>query len=349
MSKIKVLIVDDSLLIRNLFSDILNSSPSIEVVGTASDPIEARDKIKTLHPDVLTLDIEMPKMDGITFLEKIMTLRPMPVVMASSLTQHGADATIQALELGAVDFIPKIDSANFDADELSEYLIQKVIVAARTKVKPLSKDFVYDNSNILKIVDKLKNKKFSKEVVAIGSSTGGVEAIKEIVSLMPLCAPPIIITQHMPPKFTKSFAERMNGISELNIYEAEDGMKLENGCAYIAPGDYHLNLKKNGNSYYIKLDSSEKVTGHRPSVDAMFDSVSEVVTGKKILGVILTGMGKDGTKGMLSLKKVNAVTIGQDEMSCTVYGMPKAAYLAGAVDEQVSLSKMTERILQLCT
>jgi len=349
MRKIRVLIVDDSLLIRNLFSDILNSSGSIEVIGTASDPLDAREKIKILNPDVITLDIEMPKMDGITFLEKIMTLRPMPVVMASSLTQHGADATIRALELGAVDFIPKTDSTNFDADELSQSLIDKVIIAARTKVKPLVKDQVVDNTNVSILAKKLKGKQYSKDIIAIGSSTGGVEAIKDIVSLLPSCVPPIVITQHMPPKFTKSFAERMDGLSELDIFEAKDGEELVNGCAYIAPGDFHLKVIRKPGKYIVNLDRGEKVTGHRPSVDVMFESVSRAVNSSRALGIILTGMGKDGAMGMMALKKIDAVTIGQDESSCTVYGMPKAAYLAGAVDEQVHLDKIAEQILQHCT
>lgn len=342
MKVIKVLIVDDSALIRGLFSDILSGDSEIEVVGTANDPYEAREKIKDLRPDVITLDIEMPKMDGLSFLKKIMTLRPMPVVMVSSLTQKGAESTLHALEIGAVDYVPKTGSQSFDADKLADDLIEKVKAAARARVPCPPHEVVKSKPKPLET-----SKLDSKKIIAIGASTGGVEALREVITILPADTPPIIITQHMPLQFTGTFAERIDKLSTINVSEAKNGDVLKPGYAYIAPGSHHMVLQKKGASYSCKLEDGELVSGHKPSVDVMFNSVASLV-GDRAIGVILTGMGKDGAKGLLTMKKSGAITLGQNESSCVVYGMPKAAYLAGAVDKQVSLNMIASEILNAC-
>lgn len=340
MKKTTVIIVDDSAIIRQLFTKILNSDPDIEVIATAEDPIDARQKIKDLNPDVITLDIEMPNMDGLSFLEKIMALRPMPVVMASSLTQKGAEVTFRALELGAVDYVSKSSSKSFDVDNLKDELIEKVKAAAKAKVVARVRDSAV-------VVEKSHNYR-PEVIVAIGSSTGGVEALRDIVAMLPEDTPPVLITQHMPEAFTPTFARRLNGLAQVSVKEAENGEKIEHGHVYIAPGNKHLELDKRITGYFCKLHDGEKVSGHRPSVDVLFESVAKEA-GDKAVGVILTGMGKDGAKGMLSMKKAGAFNIGQDENSCVVYGMPKAAYMAGAVDKQVPLSRIASQILQSCS
>jgi two-component system chemotaxis response regulator CheB len=345
MKKTRVLIVDDSLLIRQMFTKILSDDPEIEVLGTAEDPFDARDKIKALNPDVITLDIEMPKMDGITFLKKIMSLHPLPVVMVSSLTQRGADATIQALEIGAVDYVSKITSTDFDVDNLKDELIKKVKNAAKVKVKHIREEIT--QKNIIK--PDSKPIKFKKNiVVAIGASTGGVESLREVLINLPANFPPIVITQHMPPHFTKSFAERLSKICHISVKEAESGDVLEAGRAYIAPGGFHLEVIKRGNDMACLVRDGENVTGHKPSVDVLFESVAKNI-GNKAIGVILTGMGRDGAKGMHSMKQAGCYNIGQDEASSIVYGMPKAAFMSGAVDEQISLSKIAEELIKICS
>jgi len=343
MAKVKVLIVDDSILIRDLFTEVLSEDPAIEVVGAACDAYDAREKIKELNPDVITLDIEMPKMDGISFLEKIMSLRPMPVVMVSSLTQKGANATFRALEIGAVDYVPKSSSREFDVDNLKSELIEKIKAASKAKVVcPPNKKAVSYNSP-----PKLGYRK--GVIVALGASTGGVEAIRDVITSLPENIPPIVITQHMPEKFTATFAERLNKTSKVTVYEAVQGQKIEQGCVYIAPGGYHLMVKGTNGNYFCSLgDDLGKVSGHMPSVDVMFESVAKSCGGNAV-GVILTGMGRDGAKGMLEMKKAGCVNIGQDEASSVVYGMPKAAYMAGAVDEVVSLNDVAKDIIRLCS
>lgn len=340
MRKIRVVIVDDSALIREMFSEILASDPNIEVAGVAHDPFDAREKIKALNPDVITLDIEMPKMDGISFLEKIMSLRPMPVVMVSSLTQKGAEATFEALEKGAVDFISKTSSRSFDAEVLSNELVEKVKAAARAKIKKLPQWGMFGKTRPLNSSPYRENL-----IIAMGASTGGVEALREVISPLPKDCPPVIITQHMPETFTATFASRLDSISNVRVHEAIDNQPLERGNAYIAPGGKHLKIIRMRNKYVCRLDDGEKVSGHKPSADFMFNSVAKVA-GQNAIGVIMTGMGKDGAVGMLSMKKAGAYNIGQDETSCVVYGMPKAAYLAGAIDKQVPLEKIATEILQ---
>ena len=346
--KIRVLIVDDSALIRTMFTKILEEDSDIEVVGSAADPLIARDLIKKHNPDVVTLDIEMPRMDGLTFLEKIMTLRPTPVVMVSSMTQERALETIRSLELGAVDCIGKpTGDERMGIEALSEELITKVKNASKAKVKAIKIHTDDEEVTTLKV-----KKTFdpSRSIIAIGASTGGVEAIREVLPLFPKTMPPILLTQHMPETFTKSFAQRLDDVCALTVHEAMDRQPVEPGNVYIAPGNKHLKLALNrsGHGYYCVLDNGEKVSGHRPSVDVLFKSIAQTA-GTRGIGVIMTGMGRDGAEGMLEMKMAGAYNIGQDESSCVVYGMPKAAYLASALDEQVNLKKISERILELCS
>lgn len=341
MKKITVLIVDDSALIRQMFTTMLSKDPAIEVVGSAVDPYDAREKIKKLNPDVITLDVEMPKMDGLAFLEKIMSLRPMPVVMVSSLTQRGADVTLKAMEIGAVDYISK-PTENLGVETialLQDKLISKVKMAARANVRPKGARYIPEKPQVLEY------KGNADKIIAIGSSTGGVEALREIVGVLPANTPPIVVTQHMPEAFTASFAKRLDENSEMTVYEAQDGMKIERGCLYLAHGGQHLEIKKQGTGYVCYCYKGENVSGHCPSVDVLFRSVAKEAK-NKALGVILTGMGKDGADGMLEMKNAGIVNLGQDEASCVVYGMPKVAYDMGAVSKQVSLERMAKEILQ---
>jgi len=346
--KIRVLIIDDSLLMRKMISSVLERDGDIEVVGVAVDAQDGREKIKQYNPDVVTLDVEMPGMDGLAFLEKIMTLRPMPVVMVSSLTQKGADATLRALSLGAVDYVPKITSNSFDVEEMGATLISKVKTAAIARVRPLKKhtqqQSVKNKWNEADLAPKLNKNRF----IAIGASTGGVESITEVLSSLPSILPPIVITQHMPEKFTKSFASRLDGQLKLNVVEAKDGQVLESGKVYIAPGNYHLQIEKKAGGYGIcRTVMSEPVSGHRPSVDVMFSSVAKNI-GPKAIGVLLTGMGRDGALGLKEMREIGAYTIGQDEATSVVYGMPRAAFECGAVKTQLPLEKIADEIVHQC-
>ena len=349
MAKTRVLVVDDSALIRTLFTEILNNDPDIEVVGAAFDPYDAREKIKKLNPDVITLDIEMPKMDGISFLEKIMSLRPMPVVMVSTLTHKGAESTLRALELGAVDYIGKpADANNRNAlQELSSELTQKVKVAAVSKVR--SKQHIPANSNkdTSDILPFTPSNISKKKIIAIGSSTGGVEALRDIILLLPSNTPPILITQHMPEAFTASFAKRLDGLSEMTVHEATNDQKILPGNVYIAPGGKHMEIKSLGDAYACRIADGEPVSGHKPSVDVLFSSVANIVK-QNAIGVILTGMGKDGAEGMLTMRQAGAYNIGQNEESCVVYGMPKAARMNNATNAELSLAKIAKGILENC-
>lgn len=342
---IKVLIVDDSKLIRSVFEEILSADPEIKVVGTAEDPYDAREKIKSLNPDVITLDVEMPKMDGLTFLEKIMTLRPMPVVMVSTLTQKGADVTIRALEIGAFDYVAK-PTENHSKDALQilkNELIHKVKMASKANVRALKKQSSNDN----KVLELPKGKVFSKKLIAIGSSTGGVEALREVLTKLPSNMPPIVIVQHMPEKFTKSFAQRMDGICQLKVHEVTEEQPILSGNVYIAHGGYHFRIKQKGTSLFSDVGGYDKVSGHCPSVDVLFESVAKII-GDKTLGVMLTGMGKDGAAGMLKIREAGGFNLGQDQASCVVYGMSKEAKECGAVNYEVSLNKMSEEIIKQC-
>jgi len=337
---IRVLIVDDSATARAVVKEVLESDRDIEVVGVAQDAYIARDKIIELRPDVICLDVEMPRMDGITFLKKLMTYMPTPVVMVSSLTQKGAVTTLEALEAGAVDFVAKPHSNIYDGiDEIREELISKVKAAAKAKVKARRHTFVAKKVNYTALSET------TDKVIAIGASTGGTEAIREVLTRLPANVPGIIIVQHMPPNFTKSFADRLNELCAVEVKEAKNGDFLGIGKVLIAPGDYHMVLRRSGARYFVEIGTGEKVSGHRPSVDVLFNSVAKTA-GANAIGVILTGMGADGAKGLLSMRNAGARTIGQDENSCVVYGMPKVAYEIGAVERQFDLDDIAEAIVR---
>ena len=343
--KIKVLIVDDSMLIRAMFSEMLSQQPDMEVVGAAVDPFDAREKIKLLNPDVLTLDVEMPKMDGITFLEKIMTLRPMPVIMVSTLTQHGADITIRALEIGAVDFIPKPSATNEAAlIRIGQELADKIRAATYSKHHMANARTVETGTALLKFTGNARGK-----IIAIGASTGGVEALRDVLRVLPNTLPPIVITQHMPAGFTTSFAARLDKLCAIRAHEATDGQVLHSGNLYLAPGDFHMEIEPNqGGGWRTRIADGENMSGHKPSVDKLFYSVAKHA-GKNAIGVILTGMGRDGANGLLAMREAGASTIGQSEESCVVYGMPKVAKQVGAVEKEVPLPRIAQAMIDTLT
>jgi two-component system chemotaxis response regulator CheB len=332
---IRVLIVDDSATMRSLIAATLKRDPEIEVVGQAGDPYEAREAIKQLNPDVITLDVEMPNMNGLEFLEKIMRLRPMPVVMVSTLTVRGAEATLEALALGAIDCVAKPVTGGAGAfDDLAA----KVKAAARARVRPTP-------TTPAKAPERLEHAPDGR-VIAIGSSTGGVEALITILARFPTNCPPTVITQHMPGTFTKSFAERLDRLCSPTCEEARDGMPLQSGHIYLAPGgDNHLEVTE-GNR--CRLAAGDRVNGHRPSVDVLFHSMARVF-GKRGVGVILTGMGRDGAQGLLAMRQAGARTLGQDESTSVVYGMPKAAFEIGAVERQAPLDRLAAEMLKAPT
>ena len=351
IKKIRVLVIDDSALIRKLLPEMLQQDPEIEVVGTADDPYMARDKIKELYPDVLTLDVEMPKMDGVTFLRNLMRLRPMPVVMVSTLTEAGADLTLEALELGAVDFVakPKVDVSH-TLDECAQELIRKVKTAAVARVQARSIMHEVAPSQSASAVLARKNTslqfKTTDKLIAIGASTGGTEAIKEVLMRMPADAPGMVITQHIPKAFSGPFSQRMNGVSAMIVCEASDGQQILPGNAYIAPGDKHLLIERSGARYICRLNDGPPVNRHKPSVDVMFRSVAQNV-GPNAIGVLLTGMGDDGARGLLELKENGAPTLIQDEKTSVVWGMPGEAAKLGAADEELPLQKIAQHLVCL--
>jgi two-component system, chemotaxis family, protein-glutamate methylesterase/glutaminase len=378
VAKIKVLIIDDSALIRQMLTKIFDTTDDIEVVGTAADPYIAREKIKKLNPDVLTLDVEMPRMDGLAFLSNLMRLRPMPVVMISALTQKGADITLQALEYGAVDFItkPQLDiSQTFD--NYSSEIIAKIRIAARAQVRPLS-DNLSSPIKVIKDKDKTdrtektlldlsahkippkysadvilgstlalhKHFKTTDKIIAIGASTGGTEAIKMVLKYMPASSPGIVISQHIPAAFSYSFAMRMNQISAMTVSEAEDGKAILPGHVYIAPGNQHLLVERDGARYVCRLHEGNPVNRHRPSVDVLFRSMAQNV-GPNGIGVILTGMGDDGARGMKEMHEAGAVTLAQDEYTSVVWGMPGEAVKHGGVDFILPLHEIYSKLISL--
>ena len=339
MPKIKVLCVDDSALIRDLLTEIINSQPDMEVVAVAPDPLQARDLIKIHNPHVLTLDVEMPRMDGLDFLERLMRLRPMPVLMVSSLTQAGSEITLRALELGALDFIAKPQMGIRQGMlEYSELIAEKIRAAARSRPRQSIAD---DAPRPPALKAPLIS---SEKLVIIGASTGGTEAIRVVLQQLPANSPAILITQHMPGGFTKSFAERLDRLCNISVKEAEDGERILPGHAYIAPGTAHLKLARSGANYVARLDDGEPVNRHRPSVDVLFRSAAESA-GRNAVGVLLTGMGKDGAQGLLAMRQAGAYTFAQDEASCVVFGMPREGIALGGACEVVSLDQMAERIL----
>jgi two-component system chemotaxis response regulator CheB len=354
--KIRVLVVDDSALVRQMLTEILNGDPDIEVVGQAPDPYVARERIKQLNPDVLTLDVEMPRMDGITFLSNLMRLRPMPVVMVSTLTEAGADVTLQALELGAVDFVtkPKVDFSH-TIEDYAEEIRAKVKAAAGARVRALDRSPVEALARLT--VPKLsadavlakagpRHFRTTDRIIAIGASTGGTEAIREVLMQMPADAPGMVITQHIPAAFSGPFARRMDSVSAMTVCEAQDGQQIVPGHAYIAPGSHHLLVMRDGARYVCRLSDGPPVNRHRPSVDVLFRSVAQNV-GPNAIGAILTGMGSDGAEGLLEMKTAGAATVAQDENSSVVWGMPGAAVRLGAADWVEPLAAVVARLLDL--
>ncbi|MBI5813985.1 MAG: chemotaxis response regulator protein-glutamate methylesterase [Nitrospinae bacterium] len=342
MGKIRVLVVDDSSIARQVISKALSSDPDIEVVGAAPDPFIARDQIIERKPDVITLDVEMPRMDGVSFLRKLMKHYPIPVVMVSSLTQKGAETTLAALEAGAVEIVAKPVMEKHNLSEITVELIDKVKAASKARIRPITHQAaIVSKTPISSAMVATTNK-----VVAIGASTGGTEALKEVLSRMPVNSPGIVVVQHMPETFTKSFAERLDNLSTLKIKEATDGDSLTPGVCLIAPGNKHMLLRRSGSRYYVEVKDGPLVCRHRPSVEVLFNSVAKTA-GKNAVGVIMTGMGGDGAQGMFNMKQSGAATVAQDEDSCVVFGMPKEAIKLGGVDKVVPLGKIPETILSL--
>ncbi len=339
---IKVLIVDDSAMVRSILQRELSKNQDIEVVGTAPDPYVARDRIVQLKPDVVTLDIEMPRMDGITFLKKLMQYYPLPVIIVSSLTPKGGELAMEALEVGAVEVLCKPGAA-YTVGDMSVELIDKIKAAAHVRVQKKEAKSAIHTAN-----QKLSLTKTTNKVVAIGASTGGTEALTRVLRVLPKNSPGIAIVQHMPEHFTRSFANRLNEICDIEVKEAENGDSIVPGRALIAPGNYHILLKRSGANYFVEVKSGPLVSRHRPSVDVLFKSAAQY-GGKNVIGVIMTGMGKDGSEGMKMLHDQGAKTIAQDESSCVVFGMPKEAIELNAVDYILSLDKIPQKILELAT
>jgi len=339
--KIKVLIIDDSALIRSILREVINGYPDMEAVGAASNPLQAREMIKTLNPDVLTLDVEMPEMDGLTFLEKLMRLRPTPVLMISTLTERGSDVALRALELGAVDFItkPKVGVAE-GMQAYADNIAAKIRVASRARMKTRVQSTAAPQ-NLPSMGTRIAT---SEKLIIVGASTGGTEAIKDLLMPMPADAPAILIAQHMPEAFTKSFAARLDGLCKMTVREGEHNERVLPGHVYIAPGHSHMLVKRSGANYVIELSQAAPVNHHRPSVEVLFRSAAQHV-GANAIGVMLTGMGKDGAVGMLEMRQAGAYNFAQDEATCVVYGMPRAAVEVGAVDEILPMPEIAARVL----
>jgi two-component system, chemotaxis family, protein-glutamate methylesterase/glutaminase len=349
MKKIRVLIIDDSMLIRKMLTEILNSSPDIEVVGAAADPLIARDMIKQLNPDVLTLDIEMPKMDGITFLGNLMRLRPTPVVMISTLTEKGADVTLEALTLGAVDFIakPKVDVVS-TLNSYAEEIISKVKMAARANLSSSNRALKSSapDKTVADAPPTSKRPANDKLIIALGASTGGTEAIKVVARGLPADTPAVVITQHLPAAFSESFIKHVDLASKMTALIPKHGQTVENGHIYLAPGDRHMEVVRDGSRYVIKLLDTEPVNRHKPAVDVMFRSVAQCA-GPNAIAVLLTGMGADGAAGMKEMHDAGAKTVIQDEQSSVVWGMPGSAYKLGCADHVLPLDKIAAQVLAL--
>ncbi|PRD65281.1 protein-glutamate methylesterase/protein-glutamine glutaminase [Malikia granosa] len=346
---IKVLIIDDSALVRRIMTEIVRSQPDMEVVGTAPDPLVARELIKQTNPDVLTLDVEMPRMDGLDFLERLMRLRPMPVVMVSSLTDRGSEITLRALELGAVDFVakPKLAIAS-GLQAYADLLADKIRAAYQARHRIVQRARAQPAKAPVGR-PALGNRLVSSEkLIIIGASTGGTEAIKDFLIQMPPDCPGILITQHMPEGFTASFARRLDSLSRISVVEARGDERILPGHAYIAPGHSHLLLARSGANYMTRIEQSEPVNRHRPSVDVLFRSAA-LHAGKNAVGVIMTGMGRDGAAGMLEMRQAGAYNFAQDEASCVVFGMPKEAIAAGAVHEIGPIDRLASMVLDHLT
>jgi len=355
-NKIRVVVVDDSALVRGLLSEIIDRQPDMCCVGAAADPLLAREMIRNLNPDVITLDIEMPRMDGLDFLQRLMRLRPMPVVMVSTLTERGADVTLKALELGAVDFVgkPKIGVAD-GLRQLGADITEKIRTAAQARVHRLatpanssaaSSPATTSASTPSRPSPMAQLGRLSTEkIVFIGASTGGTEATREVLVNLPADSPAVMITQHMPPGFTKSYAARLNGLCRISVAEATDGERVLPGHAYIAPGGFHLSVERSGANYVARVHEGDPVNRHRPSVEVLFDSAARVV-GRNALGVMLTGMGADGARAMKTMRDAGSFNLVQDEASCVVFGMPREAIAHGAAQEVLPLTQIAPRLLE---
>jgi two-component system, chemotaxis family, protein-glutamate methylesterase/glutaminase len=356
MAKTTVLVVDDSALVRSLLTEIINQQPDMECIGAASDPLIAREMIRNLNPDVITLDVEMPRMDGIDFLSKLMRLRPMPVVMVSTLTERGADVTLRALELGAVDFVAKPKMGVADGLKLLAHdITDKVRIASKAHLRrapaaaPAGGTTGHTEPGALNSratapvanVGRLSTEK----VIFLGASTGGTEATKEVLLNLPPDCPAIVITQHMPPGFTKSYAARLDGLCRIRVAEARDGERILPGHAYIAPGGFHLSVERSGANYIARVQDGEPVNRHKPSVEVLFNSAAKVV-GPNALGIMLTGMGADGAKAMKAMRDAGSYNWVQDEASCVVFGMPREAIAAGAANEVVPLTQIAPKLIE---
>ena len=341
MNKIKVLIVDDSAVVRKVFSEELSKYSDIHVVGVAPDPYVAREKIVNLKPDVVTLDIEMPRMDGLTFLRKLMRYYPLPTIIVSSLTPQGGKLTLEAMDIGAVDVIAKPNAA-YSVGDMSAQLAEKIRAASRARlIKKDEGDKAAAHAEPIRALAQTSNK-----VIAIGASTGGTEALKKILAKMPPNSPGIVMVQHMPANFTTAFAARLNDLSQISVKEAEDGDSVTPGTALLAPGNYHMLLRRSGARYYVEVKTGPMVHHQRPAVDVLFKSTAKYA-GANSIGVILTGMGADGAEGLLEMKQAGAATVAQDEKSCVVFGMPKEAIKLGAADKVVSIEQIASEIIKM--
>lgn len=343
MRNIKVLVVDDSAIVRKVFTEELSKEPDIQIVGAAPDPYVARDKIIRLKPDVVTLDIEMPRMDGITFLKKLMKSYPLPVIIVSSLTPKGGKLALEAIENGAVEVLSKPGAA-YSVGDMKVQLADKIRAAARARVSRQKEDTPGGKGPVKTSSHALQ--KTTNKVIAIGASTGGTEALKKVLTGVPPTIPGLLVVQHMPPNFTTAFAERLDDICRITVKEAEDGDSVVPGQALIAPGNYHMLLKRSGARYYVSVKTGPMVCHQRPSVDVLFNSTAQYA-GANAIGVIMTGMGSDGSQGLLKMRQAGARTIGQDEASCVVYGMPMEAAKIGAVDKVVPLEHIAQRVMNL--
>ncbi|MCP4679417.1 MAG: chemotaxis response regulator protein-glutamate methylesterase [Deltaproteobacteria bacterium] len=341
MSRVKVLIVDDSALVRQIFEQQLSKDQDLEVVGSAPDPYVARDMIIKSKPEVLTLDIEMPRMDGITFLQKLMKFYPLPVIIVSSLTPAGSELALKALDLGAIEVVCKPGAA-YTVGDMAEDLAEKLKAAARIDMK--KKVLISKSTSEKKPT--LALAKATHKILAIGASTGGTVALEQILKDLPANAPGTVITQHMPELFTRSFAERLNTLTKVEVREGQDGDSVATGTVLIAPGNKHMLLRRSGARYYIEVKDGPMINRQKPSVDVLFRSVAKSA-GKNAIGIILTGMGNDGAKGLKEMQKAGAPTVAQDEATCVVYGMPKVAIDIGAADDIVALPKIPSKIIQL--
>jgi len=347
-TKIRVVVVDDSALVRGLLAEIIDRQPDMCCVGAASDPLVAREMIRNLNPDVITLDVEMPRMDGIDFLSRLMRLRPMPVVMVSTLTERGNDVTLKALELGAVDFVskPKIGVAD-GLRQLGADITEKIRIAARARVHRLVANHAAstDTAPAKPVTMASLGRLSTEKIIFIGASTGGTEATRELLVNLPADSPAVMITQHMPPGFTKSYAARLNSLCRIRVAEAVDGERVLPGHAYIAPGGLHLSVERSGASYIARVQDGEPVNRHKPSVEVLFDSAARVV-GRNALGVMLTGMGADGARAMRTMRDAGSYNIAQDEHSCVVFGMPREAIAHGATQETLPLTQIAPRLVE---